>query len=179
MRHFARYGFEGASLQAIAEEVGTSKQALIYHFKSKEGLREAVIEDMVRGWNEELPRLMTALTRREVPFEEALSTVFVRLLEKPERARFVIQERLRRTGAESVQGPLTAFWLELATELVRSGQREGTVAPEVDAEMWSISLADLIVNAFAFTDPKANARWRSRRLKEVARIVGTSLHPAR
>jgi AcrR family transcriptional regulator len=175
VKHFARFGFEGASLSEIADEVGTSKQALIYHFKSKEGLREAVIEDTVRRWNETLPRLVTALTRERVPFEEALSEVFVFLLAEPDYARFFVQEKLRRATPDSIQGPLTTYWVGLATELVRRGQREKTVSASVDPEMWATSIIDVIVGAFAFADPKMSAQRRARQLKEVARIVGSSL----
>lgn len=42
--HFARFGFEGASLNAISEQSGVSKQNLIYYFGSKEKLWEATVE---------------------------------------------------------------------------------------------------------------------------------------
>ncbi|WP_456391565.1 TetR/AcrR family transcriptional regulator [Nitratifractor sp.] len=42
-QHFSRYGYEGISLDAIAEEVGITKPAIYYHFKDKAGLYEAVL----------------------------------------------------------------------------------------------------------------------------------------
>src|SRR5213078_3841448 len=41
---FATQGYEGTSLQAIAERVGVTKQTLLYHYPSKDALRRAVLE---------------------------------------------------------------------------------------------------------------------------------------
>lgn len=40
---FSRFGFEGASLNAISDQSGVSKQNLIYYFESKEKLWEAAV----------------------------------------------------------------------------------------------------------------------------------------
>jgi AcrR family transcriptional regulator len=45
-RAFATRGFEQASLREIAEELGFSKAALYYHFRSKDDLARAIIEPM-------------------------------------------------------------------------------------------------------------------------------------
>lgn len=42
--NFARDGFMAANLAEIASEAGITRPSLLYHFKSKEGLYEAVIE---------------------------------------------------------------------------------------------------------------------------------------
>jgi AcrR family transcriptional regulator len=42
-RHFAQRGFYGASIAAIAEELGLTKQALIHHFGTKERLYGEVL----------------------------------------------------------------------------------------------------------------------------------------
>jgi len=42
-KHFSTYGYSGASLDAIAKDVGISKAAIYYHFKDKEDLYEAVL----------------------------------------------------------------------------------------------------------------------------------------
>ncbi len=46
-RAFAISGFEATSLEEIASEVGYTKQTVIYHFGSKDGLLEAVIDEAV------------------------------------------------------------------------------------------------------------------------------------
>jgi AcrR family transcriptional regulator len=47
-REFARHGYEGASVERIAEQAGLTKGAVYYHFRSKEGLFEVVLRDIQR-----------------------------------------------------------------------------------------------------------------------------------
>ncbi|WP_201353716.1 TetR/AcrR family transcriptional regulator [Hydrogenimonas urashimensis] len=42
-QHFSQKGFEGASLEEIATEVGVTKPAIYYHFRDKAALYEAVL----------------------------------------------------------------------------------------------------------------------------------------
>lgn len=47
---FAVFGFEGASLESIANAVGISRHNLLYYFPSKEVLYRRVLDDVVFGW---------------------------------------------------------------------------------------------------------------------------------
>jgi TetR/AcrR family transcriptional regulator len=47
---FARYGFEGASLEGIGAAIGISRHALLYYFPSKEALYRAVLDDVMWHW---------------------------------------------------------------------------------------------------------------------------------
>jgi len=46
---FAERGYEKTSLREIAEQLGVTKAALYYHFKTKEDLVTSLFEDMVLG----------------------------------------------------------------------------------------------------------------------------------
>ena len=48
-RHFSEKGFEGASMEEIAAEVGVTKPAIYYHFKDKAALYEAVLLYRLEG----------------------------------------------------------------------------------------------------------------------------------
>jgi AcrR family transcriptional regulator len=68
LRLFTEHGYEATSLREIAEELGVTKAALYYHFKTKEDIvtsladqRVAEVEDMLH-WLREQPR--TSETRR-------------------------------------------------------------------------------------------------------------------
>ncbi len=47
---FARYGFEGASLEGIAAAVGLNRQHLLYYFASKDALYRQVLDDVMAQW---------------------------------------------------------------------------------------------------------------------------------
>lgn len=47
---FARFGYEGASLEAIGAAVGMSRHALLYYHPSKEALYRAVLDDVLTHW---------------------------------------------------------------------------------------------------------------------------------
>ena len=70
---FARYGYAGASLDEVARKVGKTRQAVLYHFKSKAALYEAVLQRLFepqlaqleevfnRKYNSEFERLTALL----------------------------------------------------------------------------------------------------------------------
>ena len=60
MRLFARDGFDGTPIQAIADDVGITKQTLLYYYPSKEELRRAVLGQLIEHWRQTLPRLLEA-----------------------------------------------------------------------------------------------------------------------
>lgn len=47
---FARYGFEGASLEGIGAAAGISRHALLYYFPGKEVLYRRVLDDVLSHW---------------------------------------------------------------------------------------------------------------------------------
>jgi AcrR family transcriptional regulator len=49
---FSEHGFEGSSLQEIADRLELTKAALYYYFRSKDELLEALVEPAVRGVDE-------------------------------------------------------------------------------------------------------------------------------
>lgn len=48
LRHFGEYGFEGATTRGIAETAGVSRGLLRHHFGTKQALREACDEHLVK-----------------------------------------------------------------------------------------------------------------------------------
>lgn len=50
-RIFARHGYRGASLQAIAEQAGLPKSNVLYYMGSKRGLYVRLLERMMARWN--------------------------------------------------------------------------------------------------------------------------------
>jgi AcrR family transcriptional regulator len=66
---FRRHGFEGTSVEQIAEEAGYTKGALYTHFASKEDLFAALLESTVRTQIEDLRDRIAAEERPEARYD--------------------------------------------------------------------------------------------------------------
>ena len=74
---FSRHGFEVVSLRAITEKAKANLAAVNYHFGSKQGLVEFVIEELVKPVNEErLRRLEAVESSGETTVRELLRAFF-------------------------------------------------------------------------------------------------------
>src|ERR1017187_9787067 len=49
---FSAQGFDGTTLQQIADRLGFTKAALYYHFRSKDDLLQAILTPALAGMNE-------------------------------------------------------------------------------------------------------------------------------
>ena len=49
-QHFAQSGFEGASLELIAQDAGFSRHNLLYYYPNKEALYQAVLDSVLDDW---------------------------------------------------------------------------------------------------------------------------------
>src|SRR5579859_3686507 len=75
-RLFAERGYEGVSLQHVADAVGLGKASLFHHFANKDALYEAVFDRVITGLQEPLD----AIYRQSGTFEERLDTLTVTLV---------------------------------------------------------------------------------------------------
>ena len=57
VRVFAECGYEGASIAAIAEQAGLSKQNMLYYFPNKQALYKRVLDDVLDEWLERMNSL--------------------------------------------------------------------------------------------------------------------------
>lgn len=73
--HFAQKGYEGAALSQIADEVGIKKPSIYAHFKGKDDLFLAIIQDVVQA---ELMYVNNYLTKEKI---ESLHDYLFRFLE--------------------------------------------------------------------------------------------------
>jgi AcrR family transcriptional regulator len=186
-RLFAAHGFPGTPLQAIADELGVTKAAVLHHFRSKEALRAAVLSAIVEHWQKVLPDLLVKATASEDRFESVFGELYRFFAAEPDRALLIVRETLDRPGdvRRILRGPLRP-WLSAIAGYIESGRRHGTHQADVDPEayvmhilLYVISAASVAgVCAAAFEGAGARARW-DRELHRIARASLFSPHGKR
>ena len=177
-RLFAKKGFSGTSLQSIVDEVGIRKPSLLYHYSSKEVLREAVLTNLMASWNARLPIIMAAATSREDQLDAILGEVTDFFAEDPIRARLIWREAIDRPHVtRGRMGDAFGPWLLILTDAIRRGQKSGRIQPEVDPEAWLTQLIVLVIGTFAAADLAAAAfpdTGEDRVLRQVAELIRTA-----
>jgi AcrR family transcriptional regulator len=185
-RLFAAQGFEATSIQAVADEVGVTKQAVLHHFASKELLRHAVLDAILAHWKEALPRLLMAAatgagephrSRSEARFDAVFGELHRFFAEDHHRALVVLREALDRPAdmRKLLRGPVKP-WLSAISDYVRAGQKAGTHHADLDPEAYVVHVLQLVIAASA-SAPVFTALLdsRARYDGELARIARSSL----
>jgi AcrR family transcriptional regulator len=136
IERFAEHG-PGASFDAIAADVGVTKGALYHHFDSKDGLVEEVYKEAIRrharrvteasatgDGRTRLLALVDASARlygSRTPFYRLLTTLH-------------LEAGTNRRHLEGIARRVQRRQREHMIELVRSGQRDGSIRADLDAE---------------------------------------------
>lgn len=185
---FALRGYEGVSLQAIADAVGVAKQTLLYHYPSKDSLRRAVLNNVFEHWRRTLPAILQAVTSGKRRFT-ALTDELVRFFcSDRDRARLLARELLDNPAdMQRLMGENLRPWLLLLAEYIREGQKVGLIRADVDPESYVLHVILLVVANVANlstvsmsldtsgTSPHAMDAIERRHLKELARLTRSAL----
>jgi TetR/AcrR family transcriptional regulator len=149
-RLFAERGFDGTSIQNIADEVGVTKPAVLHHFPSKEDLRRAVLEGILEHWREVLPRLLLAATASTDRFDAVFGELHRFFVADPDRARLVARELFDRPGdvKRMLRGAVRP-WLAAIAAYIKEGQAHGHHWEDVDPEAYVIHVLQFVVCATA------------------------------
>lgn len=128
LRLFGDKGFEAASIRVIAAEAGVSPALVRHHFKSKDGLRAAVDEEVLRRFGEALAEVDHASSSDELMSD--LGAVSARMFgSDPE-----LRSYLRRVLLEEADAS-TAFFARLLDGARRELERlaeAGMLREDVD-----------------------------------------------
>jgi AcrR family transcriptional regulator len=154
----------GASFDAVAADVGVTKGALYHHFGSKEGLVEAVYKEAIRRHADRVIEASATGTGRErlLALVDASArlyssrTPFYRLLVSLHLAAAMERPALADT-ARRVQRAQRDFMIEL----VREGQRDGSIRPNLDAEGLGLTVNAALEGFLTqqLEPPAAQRRW--------------------
>jgi TetR/AcrR family transcriptional regulator len=182
-RLFAQLGYEGASLQRIAEAVGIRKPSLLHYFPSKEALRRGVLEQMLSHWNERLPSVLLAASGGGPRFDAVMHEAVSFFLSDPDRARLVVREALDRPAEiRELLVSSVRRWIEAVSDYIRKGQRHGESFPDADPEAYVLHILRLVIVCIASAEtfgavlaPRAGQSALARQVRELVRIARASL----
>jgi AcrR family transcriptional regulator len=96
---FSLRGYAATSLDAIVSEAKVTKGALYHHFSGKQGIFEAVLEDVEDQAARQIQKAIKGVTD---PSEKALAGLreFLRIVQQPTYSRVVVQEGPAVLGRE-------------------------------------------------------------------------------
>lgn len=178
-RRFAAEGYSAVSIQEIAEAAGVTRPTLVYHFGSKDGLRDAVLTAVLGHWQAELPRLMAAATKGGPRLDALLDALFGFFREEPALARLVLREMLDRP--EDMSARLRTQlqpWTALLLEAMRMGRAAGMLRADADPEAYvvlviatAIGVVAIGQHAGALVSPEPTVDAQVRELVRIARTA--------
>jgi AcrR family transcriptional regulator len=180
-RLIAAHGFDGTSLQDIADAVGVTKPAVLHYFPSKEHIRAAVLESVLEHWRETLPRLLLAASAGEGRFDAIFGELQRFFGENPDRARVMVREGLDRPDEtrKMLRGPVRP-WLSAIAGYIDAGKTTGKQHADLDPEAYVILALQMVVFTSAMgsvvsaaIDEQGNGQERY--FHEVARIAKSGL----
>ncbi len=180
-RLFAARGFEGTSLQDIADVVGVTKPAVLHHFPSKEHIRTGVMESLLEHWREVLPRLLLAASASEDRFDAIYGELQRFFGANPDLARVLVREGLDRPDQTQrlLRGPVRP-WLSAIAGYIQAGVERGNHPSSLDPEAYVILALQMVTFTSAMGPVVSVAieeseEGRRRYYREVARIAKAAL----
>jgi TetR/AcrR family transcriptional regulator len=142
---FATHGLEGARTEAIAGAARVNKALLFYHFKSKNGLFSAVVEDLMGDVHRSLIELLSSLAPPQEVVVQYLDRFFEAISSSPHLGCLI--HRAVMTDSKLAERLAQKYFIPRFRKLValiRRGVREGDFR-QVDAFQTALSLNALVI----------------------------------
>ena len=179
-KFFAQSGYDGTSLDSIASEVGLKKSSLLYHYPTKESLRDAVLDDLLERWQSRLPEILAAATKGNRRFDELFDEVVGYFQDDPHRAALIIREMVGRPKETRARvGQALSPWMVVLTQAIQQGKDAGRVRPDVDPEAYLTEMVVLIVGAFVAADLSTAVFGGGTVEERIPRIIAETLRMGR
>ena len=177
-RLFLESGFDGTTVEQIAEAADVAQATFFNHFATKDALLTEMTGEVYRVIEALLgeQRKSPASTREKL---QQMTQVASKLIEETrELTRDILLALMRDTGRPGAAGPLLHDVLDAFAEFISDGQTRGDVRKDHDARF----LAEMMVGVFHSTI----ANWihepdypLSDRLSRAAEFIGEAIAPNR
>jgi AcrR family transcriptional regulator len=147
---FARYGYQGTSIDRIASAAGVTKGALYYHFRDKEELLFAAVQDRIAEFEERVVGSVSPVTDPTSALAE-IARVCVHIATKNNLRRFILTLMVEALDtnprlSQAFRGILRRFRSYLAG-IVRLGQEQGVFRSDVEASRAAELFAGGVIGA--------------------------------
>ena len=133
---FARYGYEGGSVEKISQAAKSYDRMIYYYFGNKEGLFIEVLEDMYRRMNEAELKLVLDIEKPVDSLKGVIKFVATYYSKNPEFITLLNTENLHR-GKHIVKSSRARDYSSPAIAIIRqlldSGARQGVFRPDIVA----------------------------------------------
>lgn len=183
---FLENGFDGATMQKIADEAGINKALLHYYFRSKDRLFEAVFFE---AFSRMVPNLLKIFTS-EVDFLEKIrglvNTYISTLQNYPQIPQFILHELHRNPGRIIELMKATGIDPDLVLNIIRQESKKGTII-DIDPRQFLVNMLALCIFPFAArpmlqgfvfkNDMTAYDEFIENRKKEVADFIINAIKP--
>ena len=146
---FARYGYQGTSIDRIAREAGVTKGAIYYHYKDKDDLLSAAVADRIAAFEDRVRSACQGIGPLEslrrvvaVSIEHALSR---------DRPRFAIKLMVEAIDThdpllEEMRGMMRRY-RAFVRNIIRAGQDNGELRGDADADAIAAALTSAVIGA--------------------------------
>ena len=133
---FARYGYQGTSIDRIASAAGVTKGALYYHFRDKEELISEAVKDRIAEFEERVVGSVSPVSDPAGALHE-IARVCVHIATKNNLRRFILTLMVEALDtnpqlSQEFRGIMRRFRSYLAG-IVRLGQEQGVFRNDVEA----------------------------------------------
>ncbi|RAL24080.1 TetR/AcrR family transcriptional regulator [Thermoflavimicrobium daqui] len=149
-RVFARYGYEGATLDQVANDAGLTKGAVYWHFASKSDLFLTLCDRSLTQLREGLPKQIQYIFTSENPVEavrKLLEAQFLSCEQGNDEQPMLFFEFISSSRDPSVRKKLCESFSKLfaeTSEILREMQRKNLLTSNVDVDNLSVTLHALV-----------------------------------
>jgi len=153
LEEFAEHGFGGGRIEEIARKAHVNKQALYYHFESKDGLYKATIEygyKLVRSFDSQSPDHELSPEQR---LANVISGYFDNINEHQNVVALVSEEnrlRGRHLSNSKFVSDINTPFVERVSSIYRDGVTRGSFRPDIDPNQLWITIVS--VSQFPFSN---------------------------
>lgn len=149
LRVFSEKGFAAATMSDVAQEAGTTRGAIYWHFRNKEAFFKEILDRL----SEQYKGLMAEATQSELPFLEilrnAVRTLLRRFAEDPQfRAmqELTIRSALNRDGMISAE--IQFEHDAMGYDVIQRAMKDGEVFSNWNASTAFVALTSVISGVF-------------------------------